>query len=200
MRNPARTGSSNVHALPRKHSSVKRLAVYLLLLVGGLAGCRGVAPPAVSAGEAALKLSSSSFQGGGIPAKFTCNGAGISPQLAWTAPPPATVSLALLVTDPDAPGGTFVHWILLNLPAGTRQIAEGATQFPAGAIQGRNDFGKSGYAGPCPPGRSPHHYVFSLYALDTKLNLSAAAPLAEIKSAMQGHILAHGELVVLYPK
>ncbi|MGB9409561.1 MAG: YbhB/YbcL family Raf kinase inhibitor-like protein [Terracidiphilus sp.] len=150
-----------------------------------------------------MKLTSTSFQGNQIPAKFTCNGAGISPQLAWSAPPAGTVSFALIVTDPDAPRGTFVHWVLYDLPAETRALPEGLPglgQLDDGSRQGRNDFGEIGYGGPCPPPGSPHHYVFTLYALDAKLNLPVGATRAQVEGAMQGHILARGELIALYQR
>jgi Raf kinase inhibitor-like YbhB/YbcL family protein len=149
----------------------------------------------------AMNLTSTSIQSGQIPAKCTCNGAGVSPQLAWTAPPAGTVSFALIVTDPDAPGGTFVHWVLYDLPAGTRMLPEGMPnqrQLANGARQSRNDFGNLGYGGPCPPGHAPHHYVFTLDALDAKLNLPAGATRAQVVAAQQGHILAHAQLVGLY--
>ena len=149
-----------------------------------------------------MNLTSTSFQAGSqIPAKFTCSGAGISPQLAWSAPPAGTVSFALIVTDPDAPGQTFVHWVLYGLPAETRALLEGLPglgQLANGSRQGRNDFGDLGYGGPCPPPGSPHHYVFTLYALDAKLNLPVGATRAQVEAAMQGHILASGELIGVY--
>jgi Raf kinase inhibitor-like YbhB/YbcL family protein len=151
--------------------------------------------------EQTLKLTSTDFEGSQIPAKFTCNGAGVSPQLAWNAPPAGTASFSLIVTDPDAPGRTFVHWVLYDMPAGTRLLAEGMAnqgQLADGARQGRNDFGNIGYGGPCPPGHSTHRYFFTLYALDVKLNLPAGASRAQVESAMKGHILAHGELIGLY--
>jgi hypothetical protein len=172
------------------------VAAGLLVAAAALPGCRG----SMLMGQG-LKLTSNSFQGSQIPAKFTCNGAGISPQLAWSAPPAATASIALIVTDPDAPGRTFVHWVLYDLPSGTRALSEGLPsqgQLADGARQGRNDFGETGYGGPCPPGNSPHRYVFTLYALDAKLNLPAGATRRQVESAMQGHILARGELIVLY--
>jgi Raf kinase inhibitor-like YbhB/YbcL family protein len=147
-----------------------------------------------------MNLTSTSFQGERIPARFTCNGAGLSPQLAWSAPPVGTASLALIVTDPDAPGGSFVHWVLYDLPAGTLALAEGLPQLPEGARQGRNDFGDLGYGGPCPPHGPAHHYHFTLYALDKKLNLPAGATRAQVEAAMQGHILASGELIGLFQR
>ena len=149
-----------------------------------------------------MNLTSTSFQAGSqIPAKFTCSGAGISPQLAWSAPPAGTVSFALIVTDPDAPGQTFVHWVLYGLPAETRALLEGLPglgQLANGSRQGRNDFGDLGYGGPCPPPGPAHHYIFTLYALDAKLNLPVGATRAQVEAAMQGHILASGELIGVY--
>jgi Raf kinase inhibitor-like YbhB/YbcL family protein len=149
-------------------------------------------------------LTSTSFQDGSpIPAKFTCSGAGVSPQLAWSAPPAGTVRFALIVTDPDAPGGTFVHWVLYGLPAETRALPEGLPpqgELADGSRQGRNDFGDLGYGGPCPPRGGPHHYIFTLYALDAKLNLPVGATQAQVEAAMQGHILAHGELIGMFQR
>jgi hypothetical protein len=150
--------------------------------------------------EQRMKLATSSFEGQ-IPGKFTCDGEEISPQLAWSAPPAGTASFALLVTDPDAPRGVFTHWVLYNLPATTRSLPEGVAtrgELSDGSRQGRNGFGGFGYGGPCPPGGSPHHYIFTLYALDTRLNLPAGATRAQVEEAMQGHTLARGELIGLY--
>ncbi len=175
-------------------------AAVALLLIAALAGCRhsgGVA------NAQALILTSFSFQGNQIPSRFTCNGAELSPQLAWSAPPPGTASFALVVTDPDAPGGTFAHWLLYNLPAETRALPEGLPkqrQLAGGALQGVNSFGQMGYSGPCPPSGSPHHYHFTLYALNAKLNLPTDATRAQVKAAMHEHILATGELVGLYQR
>lgn len=178
-------------------------AAGILFLATVVPGCRGAGNGAAAPAkvQTALQLTSSSFRGNQIPAKFTCNGAGISPQLAWSAPPAGTASLALVVTDPDAPGRTFVHWVLYDLPAHTQSLPEELPtlgQLSDGSRQGHNDFGQIGYGGPCPPGNSPHHYVFTLYALNAKLNLPAGAKLAQVETAMQGHILARGELIALY--
>jgi Raf kinase inhibitor-like YbhB/YbcL family protein len=148
-----------------------------------------------------MNLTSTSLQGNQIPARFTCDGAGGSPQLAWSAPPAGTTSFALIVTDPDAPGRTFVHWVLYDLPAATRALPEALPaqgQLADGSRQGSNDFGNIGYGGPCPPGHTPHHYVFTLYALDAKLNLPAGATRSQVEAAIKGHVLAHGELTGLY--
>ena len=151
-----------------------------------------------------MNLTSTSFQEGSrIPVKFTCNGAGVSPQLAWSAPPAGTASYALIVTDPVAPRRTFVHWVLYGLPAVAQALPEGVLglgQLVDGGRQGRNDFGDLGYGGPCPPPGSPHHYIFTLYALDAKLNLPVGATRARIEAAMQGHILAIGRLIGLFER
>lgn len=182
---------------------VTRCSLIVLLAAVALPGCRGSEPAASVAGQAALELSSSSFQGSQIPAKFTCSGAEISPQLAWSKPPARTASFALIVADPDAPRGTFVHWVLYDLPGATRSLPEALPNqglLAGGARQGRNDAGRLGYAGPCPPGHSPHHYHFMLYALDAMLDLPVGATRAQVEAAMQGHILARGELVGLYQR
>jgi len=150
-----------------------------------------------------MNLTTTSFEGSQIPAKFTCSGAGISPQLAWSAIPAGTMSFALIVTDPDAPGRTFVHWVIYDLPAETRALPEGLPglgQLADGSRQGRNDFDEIGYGGPCPPGNSAHHYHFTLYALDAKLSLPVGETRAQLEAAMRGHVLARGELIGLYQR
>jgi Raf kinase inhibitor-like YbhB/YbcL family protein len=150
-------------------------------------------------GNMALAVSSPSFQNGGeIPKKFTCTDADVSPELEWTAVPGGTQSLALIADDPDAPAGTWTHWILFDLPAETKSLPENVSkqdELPNGARQGRNDFRKIGYGGPCPPTGKPHRYFFKLYALDRKLDLKPGASKQDVEQAMQGHILAQGELM-----
>jgi Raf kinase inhibitor-like YbhB/YbcL family protein len=141
----------------------------------------------------AMAVGSSSFSAGDpIPKRFSCVGADVQPELHWSAPPAGTKSLAVLVEDPDAPGGTFVHWVLYGVPPETRSLAEGA---PAPGRAGRNDFDRSGYGGPCPPPGSPHHYHFKVFALDADLDLPAGASAAALRRAMHGHVLAQGEVV-----
>lgn len=146
-----------------------------------------------------MQASSTAFSKGGmIPAKFTCSGADVSPQLAWQGVPSGTQSFALIIDDPDAPVGTWVHWVLYNLPANVKELPEGVEkkeQLDNGALQGRNDFKKIGYGGPCPPPGKPHRYFFKLYALDTKLDLKAGAAKAEVERAMTGHVLGQGQLM-----
>ena len=145
-----------------------------------------------------MKLTSPAFtEGGMIPAQYTCNGADISPPLAWEEVPEVAKSLALIVDDPDAPVGTWVHWVLYNLPASTRELKENITKtkiLPDGAMQGTNDFRKIGYNGPCPPGGT-HRYFFKLYALDEMVDLNPGARKKDLVDAMKGHILAECQLM-----
>lgn len=149
-----------------------------------------------------MELRTSAFHPGGeFPAKFTCDGSDVSPPLSWTTPPDGTQSFALVMEDPDAPGGTWVHWILYDLPSGERALPEQVSPertLPSGTRQGRNDFRKIGYGGPCPPPGAAHRYYFRLYALDTTLELRANATRAEVDRAMRGHILARAELMGRY--
>ena len=146
-----------------------------------------------------IELKTTSFMPGGfIPKRFTCEEADVSPALAWTDPPTSTQSFAIIEDDPDAPSGTFVHWLVYDLPANYRKLPEalsGNDQMAGGGRQGTNDFSRTGYSGPCPPPGRPHRYFIRLYALDTKLNLRPAARRNELASAMQGHILAQAELM-----
>lgn len=148
-----------------------------------------------------MELTSSSIRDGRIPKEYTCDGADTSPQLAWSAPPAGTKSLALILTDPDAPSATFTHWVLYGIPAETRSLAERLpeqSQLADGARQGRNDFGKTGYGGPCPPRGSEHRYVFTLYALDAKVDLPPGATRPQVESAMKGHVLGQGEMTARF--
>jgi Raf kinase inhibitor-like YbhB/YbcL family protein len=152
----------------------------------------------------ALTLTSSSFADGSlIPAKFTCDGGDTSPQLSVSAPPAGTKSLVLIVDDPDAPAGVFVHWVVFNIPPGLLTLAEGASaraDLLQGAVQGRNDFDKVGYGGPCPPGGSSHHYSFRVYALDIRLGYSEGATKNDVVRSARGHVLAEGTLIGLYKR
>ena len=151
-----------------------------------------------------MKISSDGFAANEpIPKKFTCDGPDASPKLNWSEAPAKTQSFALIMDDPDAPVGTWVHWVLFDLPAETRELAEGVAkqeQLANGARQGRNDFGKIGYGGPCPPPGNAHRYFFKLYALDAKLNLKAGVTKAEVERAMKGHTLAQAELIGRYAR
>jgi Raf kinase inhibitor-like YbhB/YbcL family protein len=149
-----------------------------------------------------IELTSTAFQPGGtIPKQHTADGADRSPPLHWSEPPSGTKSLALICDDPDAPGGTWVHWVLFNLPSQTRELEEGVPTTETlgnGAKQGTNDFGNIGYGGPDPPKGKPHRYLFKLYALDVAVDLPAGATKAQLTDAMKGHILGEGQLVGTY--
>ncbi len=153
-------------------------------------------------GKMAFAISSTSFPNGGdIPKTFTCDGADVSPELSWTDPPPGTQSFAVIADDPDAPSGTWTHWVLFDLPPATSSLAQSLSkvdELPGGERQGRNDFRKIGYNGPCPPPGKPHRYFFKLYALNAKLGLKPGASKQEVEEAMQGRILGHAEWVGKY--
>ena len=147
---------------------------------------------------AEMSISSAAFDHeGDIPAKYTCDADNINPELVFAGIPSDAVSLVLIVDDPDAPGGTWVHWTVWNIDPGTDSIAENSV--PAGSVEGNTDFGVPGYGGPCPPSGT-HRYFFKLYALDMTLDLGASAKASEIEAAMEGHILASAELIGLYSR
>jgi Raf kinase inhibitor-like YbhB/YbcL family protein len=148
---------------------------------------------------AALTVTSRSFvSGGAIPVDFTCDGANRSPQLTWSAPPHGTKAFAVVVDDPDAPSGDFTHWVLYNVPGDALSIAEAADAQALGAVAGANGFGQAGYGGPCPPKYEIHHYVFQVYALDTKVDVPPGASREAVETAMSGHVLGEGSLVGLF--
>jgi len=190
----------------KERDNIFRVAVLLLvscLVFVLLAGCKSEEQP-LKEGEMALELSSSAFQEGGeIPTKYTCEGQDVSPAITWSEPLVGTQSFALIMDDPDAPVGVFTHWVLFNLPADSRGLPEAVpaqAQLPDGSLQGKNDFGKIGYGGPCPPPSRPHRYQFTLYALDQTLDLKAGASKKQVLDAMQGHILAQGRLTGTYQR
>ncbi len=198
------------------------MKLFMLILALLLAACAGQENKAPAAGSgqsggqgsgqtpggtgASLAITSPAFATNtSIPMKYTCQGDDTSPALDWPAPPNGTKSLALIVDDPDAPGGIWVHWVVYNLPADSRGLPAGASQgkssassLPAGAVQGKNSFKRVNYGGPCPPS-GEHHYRFHLYALDTTISGDALDKSALLK-AMDGQILGQGELVGLYKK
>ena len=146
----------------------------------------------------AFKITSPAFaNGGAIPSDFSCDGRDVSPALSWTEPPTGTQSFALIMDDPDAPMGTWVHWVIFNIPASTRDLTEGTPTDPQlsdRSLQGKTSAGSTGYHGPCPPSGT-HRYFFKLYALDTVLSLSTKADKKDLLAAMEGHILANAELM-----
>jgi Raf kinase inhibitor-like YbhB/YbcL family protein len=148
--------------------------------------------------EVQMKISSTAFEHNGqIPKKYTCDGSDVNPPLAFAEIPANTKSLALIVDDPDAPMGTWVHWVLWNIDPKTVEIEENSV--PKGSMQGINDFRKHDYGGPCPPSGT-HRYFFKLYALDMILGINANAAKPDLESSMKGHILATAELIGLYKR
>ncbi len=152
----------------------------------------------------ALELTSTAFhEGATIPEQYTADGRNVTPPLKWTDPPAGTRSFALICEDPDAPRGTFTHWLAFNLPAESRELSEAVpaeATLPNGTAQGTNDFGKAGYGGPKPPPGKPHRYTFKLYALDRSLDVHPGATKAQLLAAMQGHILGEAQLVGRYAR
>ncbi len=150
-----------------------------------------------------LKVKSTAFEEGGmIPKKYTCDGDDVSPPLTWNSVPGGTKSLALISDDPDAPMGTWVHWVLFNIPPNMKELHENIPPkkvLDNGARQGITDFRRIGYGGPCPPGGT-HRYYFKLYALDTEIDLDAGITKEQLLDAMEGHILAEGQLMGKYKR
>jgi hypothetical protein len=187
----------------RNRIGVVVLATSIAFLV---TACGGGEPETAAPGDLAVEgqeltdfeLTSPAFaEGDGIPAHFTCEGEDVSPALAWAGHPPETVSLALLVDDPDAPGGTFTHWLAWDIDPAAGSLPEGS---PAPA-EGKSGFGDTGYRGPCPPrGDGPHRYVFRLYALDEGLELDSGADKGAFQAALEGHVLGTAELTGTYER
>ena len=170
-----------------------------LLLVTACGGGDTVKGPAPSAPDAITLTSPAFANGAAIPRRYTCDGDETSPPLRWTPPPKATRSLALLVEDPDAPGGTFVHWTLYRLTAETQQLTEGT--MPKQAKQGENSSGQNDYAGPCPPkGDKAHRYVFTLYALKQDPGLKAGASPTAVRKAIAKAAIARGRLTARFKR
>ncbi len=138
-----------------------------------------------------------------IPNRHTCTGEDISPPLRWRHEPPGTRSFALLVEDPDAPRGTFAHWLVYNIPPEVHELSDGVPKrerLDSGALQGTSDFRTVGYGGPCPPAGRPHHFVFRLFALDQPLNLAPGARRKELLKAMEGHVLDEKRLTGIFAR
>lgn len=164
--------------------------------------------PEIALAQSHLVLSSPAIApGAAIASDFSCSGADRSPELAWIGAPKSTVTFALIVEDPDAPGGRFIHWVAYNIPASTKSLPAGVPQspeigsgifvfpeIPGGGRNGMNSFGHVGYNGPCPPPGKAHHYRFHLFALDSKLSVGERPDAAAIESAIKGHVVAEAEL------
>jgi Raf kinase inhibitor-like YbhB/YbcL family protein len=175
---------------------MRRALLALPALGLALAACGGdrVEGPSPAAPDR-IRLTSPAFEDGAtIPVKYSCDGDDVSPPLSWSGVPGGARELALLVEDPDAPGGTFVHWVLFKLPADRDGVAE--AEVPDGAHQAENSEGDTGYAGPCPPkGDAPHHYEFTLYALSSAIDLPDGAAAEDVRAAVSDRALARGRLV-----
>ena len=192
-----------------------RMFLFAAVLLTGAAcgnGQRTIAPPptpqastntAGSQQKSDMKLTSTAFkEGEAIPRGYTCDGANVSPPLEWTGVPKTAKTIAIIADDPDAPAGTWVHWVLYNLPADGLGLIENTPQtetLKGGGAQGKNDFGKIGYGGPCPPSGT-HRYFFKFYALDSELTLKPGATRAEVEQAMEGHIVGQAQLMGTYSR
>jgi Raf kinase inhibitor-like YbhB/YbcL family protein len=197
----------------------RNIGKFSLLLIASLLlfSCRGETPsnssnsnnasqsvtPTPVEKSAEIKVTSRAFQEGGmIPKELTCDGANVSPPLAWDSAPVRTKSFALIADDPDAPDKTWVHWVVFNLASNARELPGNIPAQDAiagGGKQGTNDFRKVGYGGPCPPSGA-HRYYFKLYALDTELALDSSATKDQLLKAMEGHVLAEGQLIGKYQR
>jgi Raf kinase inhibitor-like YbhB/YbcL family protein len=177
------------------------IAIFVVSLL--LPGCTAPSPPLVNTSGYSLVLTSDAFQANGsIPVRYTCDGQEESPPLSWGKIPVDTRSFALIMEDPDAPAGTYTHWILYNIPGERRELPAGIAsgkELPDGEIQGTNSNRKTGYTGPCPsPRGSTHRYVFTLFALDTRLDLTSTVDARTLRNAMEGHVLGTGQLTCTY--
>jgi Raf kinase inhibitor-like YbhB/YbcL family protein len=191
----------------------RRVSLHLALIAAGLVS-RGAVSIAVSGSDAkekivmaTFKLSSPSFKNNDpIPTKYTCDGQDVSPPLSWDGAPEGTKRFALIVDDPDAPVGTFTHWLLYGIPANKMDLPENVAHTDRvasfdDAKQGLNDFGKIGYSGPCPPhGHGVHHYHFRVFALDAELQLVPRETRLKLNDALKGHVLAEAELIGIYQR
>ncbi|WP_329259647.1 YbhB/YbcL family Raf kinase inhibitor-like protein [Streptomyces sp. NBC_01478] len=175
--------------------------VAVAAVLGSVAGCGGDGGgsrvPAPSASQRIAVTSTAFAQGGTVPRRYTCDGEGVSPPLAFAGVPANAAELVVLLEDPDAPNGTFTHWLMWGVPPHDTRLTAGSAL--RGATEGRNGFKKIGYGGPCPPqGAEPHHYVFSVYATDQKLALATDASPDDVRHALTGHTLASGTLTGRY--
>src|SRR5512142_1927520 len=156
----------------------------------------------VGGGAMSFSIQTNAFTPGGmIPKNYTCDGSDVSPELTWTNVPAGTQAFALIVDDPDAPAGTWTHWIAWNIPASVTRLTEGTAKndtLADGTRQGKNDFKRIGYNGPCPPPGKPHRYFFKVYALGAKLDLKAGASRSELESAIKGKVLEQAEVIGKY--
>ena len=177
-------------------------ALAVALVVAACAQDNGGPAPEEEVSEPAMKITSTAFTDGErIPVKYTCDGEDVSPPLRMSEMPEGTLSLAIIADDPDAPRGTWVHWVVGGIPPDTTDLPENyAADLPGGARHGTNDFGDRGYGGPCPPQGSAHRYFFKVYALDKEIDLKPGAAKADLLREMEGSILGTGQLIGTYQR
>jgi Raf kinase inhibitor-like YbhB/YbcL family protein len=202
---PLKEAGNNAQRRKEESAMVKRpflfsvIALFLCLFLSRSPLCA----QAKEVKKMAITVTSQAFgEGDMIPRQYTCDGKDVSPPVSWSGVPEGTKSLALICDDPDAPMGTWVHWVLFNLPGNADGLPEalpGLETLDNGARHGKNDFGRFGYGGPCPP-RGTHRYFFKVYALDTLLDLEPGVSKEDLLRAMKGHILAEGELMGRYER
>jgi len=191
----------------RKSSAILSVVIFALIFLGCATRPQPAAQQPVAnkpkEDKMEIKLTSTAFkQGQPIPRPYTCDGVNISPPLEWGGLPQSAKTLAIICDDPDAPAGTWVHWVLYNLPAnkiGMIENTPATEKLAGGGMQGTNDFKKIGYGGPCPP-TGTHRYFLRIYALDSELPLQPGATKAELLKAMEGHIVAQGQLMGRYSR
>ena len=182
---------------------LRSLQTVIILLAIVLSACSHDSKPTTKKPQATLadlEVGSVAFlEGQAIPDRYTCDGENSSPPVQWTGAPKSTKSFALICDDPDPPGGAWVHWVIFDIPATSRELGEpGTAGIPADAVQGMNDFNQEGWGGPCPPAGAPHRYVFSVYALNTELKLKAGSTKKDVLAAMENHIVGEGRLTGVY--
>jgi Raf kinase inhibitor-like YbhB/YbcL family protein len=200
--------AQTMHKRSRTARCSRRLAAGLCctflftLLLATAVACGNSAPQPAQGpdpSKSGFRIESAAFKEGAfIPDRFSCQGENVSPPLKWTDPPAGSRSLALIVDDPDAPAGTWTHWVVFNLPAQTKAMDENAPKqdkLPNGGLQGSTSFGSIGYGGPCPPPGKAHRYFFRLYALDTVLSLKPGAAREDVVAASKGHTLGEAQLM-----
>jgi hypothetical protein len=188
------------------HAKVLRAVILMMMAAALLCSCRGTDETGTTGREdakMAITVTSTAFEDGGtIPVRYTCDGGNVSPPLSWSGGPDGVESVALICDDPDAPRGTFVHWVLFNLPPTTTSLDVDVSReelIPGSPRQGKNSAGKIGYTGPCPPSGT-HRYYFKVYALDTVLEVAPGITKEELVDAMEGHIVAQGQLMGRYSR
>jgi len=181
-----------------KHLFQYIIFLFNMMLIVLLVGCKNQDTTLSQKGEVemSIQIKSSAFsEGDKIPRLYSCDDKNISPPISWTGVPSDTVSVALIMDDPDAPMGTWVHWVVFNLSPDVTELEQGKS---GDDTEGKNDFGRVGYGGPCPPKGSNHRYFIKVYALDRMLDLKEGVTKAQVESAMRGHILAQGQLMGKY--